>query len=78
VASRGQIEVTSARPLHSINGFRAMFDLRPSDDRTDPIDLRLFLRKNNQPLSETWIYQWTPPDARTRREALLQSGAKLD
>ena len=77
-ASRGQIEVTSARPLHSINGFRAMFDLRTTDDRTDPIDLRLFLRKNNQPLSETWIYQWTPPDPCARREALLQSGAKLD
>ncbi len=77
-ASRGQIEITSARPLDSINGFRAMFDLKPTDDRTDPIDLRLFLRKNNQPLSETWIYQWTPPDARKRREMLIEAGARLD
>jgi glucans biosynthesis protein len=77
-ASRGQIEITSARPLHSINGFRAMFDLRPNDNSTDPIDLRLFLRKNGQPLSEVWLYQWTPPDARKRREILIESGAKLD
>ena len=33
-ASRGQIEITSARPLHSINGWRAMFDLKPTDDST--------------------------------------------
>ncbi|MFL6547254.1 MAG: glucan biosynthesis protein [Povalibacter sp.] len=76
--SRGQIEITSARPLHSINGFRAMFDLRTTDDQTDPIDLRLFLRKNNQSLSETWTYQWTPPDAGVRRQMLIDAGARLD
>ncbi len=26
-ATRGQVEITSARPLHEINGWRAMFDL---------------------------------------------------
>lgn len=77
-ASRGTVEITSARPLHSIDGFRAMFDLKPPDDRTDPIDLRLFLRKNGQPLTETWIYQWTPPDAAARRTALIQAGARLE
>jgi len=73
--SRGQVEIASARPLQSVNGFRAMFDLRPPDDGTDPIDVRLFLRRNGQPLTETWIYQWTPPDARERRDALALSGA---
>jgi glucans biosynthesis protein len=77
-ASRGTVEITSARPLHSIDGFRAMFDLCPPDDRTDPIDLRLFLRKNGQPLTETWIYQWTPPDAAARRAALIQAGTRLE
>lgn len=59
-ASRGQIEITSARPLDSINGYRAMFDLVP-DDSLEPIDLRLQLKLGDQVLTETWLYQYTPP-----------------
>ena len=65
-ASRGKIEIASARPLYEINGIRVMFDLRP-DDGTEPIDLRLFLRLDQQALSETWIYQWTPPAPEDRK-----------
>lgn len=64
--SRGQVEITSARPLDSLRGYRAMFDLRPTDDSVAPVDLRLYLRANGQPLTETWIYQWTPPPAARR------------
>lgn len=66
-ASRGEIEITSARPLHSVRGYRATFDLKPPDDSVEPINLRLYLRANGQPLTETWLYQWTPPpkDQRT-------------
>ena len=66
-ATRGTIEVPSARPQHSIRGYRVMFDLRPADDSTEPVNLRVFLRAGDQPLTETWIYQWTPPppDKRT-------------
>ena len=60
-ASRGAIEITSARPQLEINGYRAMFDVRPTDDSKEPIDLRLYLQLDQQPLTETWIYQWTPP-----------------
>lgn len=60
-ASRGKVEIVSARPQYEVNGFRAMFDLRTTDDKLDPIDLRLFLRFNGEPLSETWLYQWVPP-----------------
>ena len=60
-ASRGTVELTSARPLHAIKGYRAIFDIRPPDDSTDPIDLRLFLKSVGQPLSETWVYQYNPP-----------------
>ncbi len=60
-ASRGTIELTSARPLKEINGYRAIFDLKPPDDSTDPIDLRMFLKSVGQPLSETWIYLYNPP-----------------
>jgi glucans biosynthesis protein len=66
-ASRGQIEITSARPLHAINGWRAIFDLKPTDDSTEPIDLRLFLSLNGQALTETWVYQYTPPPASARK-----------
>jgi glucans biosynthesis protein len=66
-ASRGQIEITSARPLRSINGWRAMFDLRPTDESTEPINLRLFLALNGEPLTETWIYQYNPPPADQRK-----------
>jgi glucans biosynthesis protein len=63
-ASRGQIEIPSARPLEAVQGYRAMFDLKPTDDSVAPVDLRLYLRANGQPLTETWLYQWTP-DRRT-------------
>jgi glucans biosynthesis protein len=59
--SRGQVEITAARPQLEINGYRAMLDLKPTDDSTEPIDLRLYLRIDGQPLTETWVYQWTPP-----------------
>jgi glucans biosynthesis protein len=53
-----------------IGGFRAMFDLKPTDESVEPIDIRLFLRHRRQPLTETWLYQWTPPSAQERRAAL--------
>ena len=59
--SRGEVEITSVRPLASIQGLRAMFDLKPTDTAQTPINLRMYLRVNGQPLTETWLYQWTPP-----------------
>jgi periplasmic glucans biosynthesis protein len=44
-----------------------MFDLKPIDDSTEPIDLRLYLRQGGQPLTETWLYQWTPPPLAERK-----------
>ena len=65
--SRGRTEIVSARPLHAIQGYRAMFDVVPPDNSTTQIDIRLFLRaKDGQPLTETWFYQWTPPPAAQR------------
>ena len=62
--SRGKIELPSVRPLKSVHGLRAMFDLRPMDNDATPINLRLYLRADGQALSETWLYQWTPPKVR--------------
>lgn len=64
--SRGEVEITSVRPLHEIDGLRAMFDLKLTDESIEPVNLRLFLRANNQVLSETWIYQYTPPSLADR------------
>lgn len=65
-ASRAQIEIASARPLASVAGYRAMFDLKPLDESLEPINLRLYLRAAGKTLSETWLYQWTPPPAAQR------------
>lgn len=67
-ASRGTLEITSARPLQAIDGWRAMFDLVP-DDSIEPINLRLFLTADGQPLTETWVYQYTPPPLDQRKLA---------
>ena len=60
-ASTGaRIETISARPLHAVRGFRALFDVVPTAS-TDPIELRLYLSCEGQSLTETWLYQWVPP-----------------
>lgn len=64
--SQGRVEIDSARPQHAINGYRAMFDLVPPEDSVEPINLRVYLEVDGQPLSETWMYQWTPPPMNER------------
>ena len=58
--SRGGIEIPSARPLDAINGYRALFDLKP-DDSIDPINLTAQLTLDGIPLTEAWFYQYSPP-----------------
>lgn len=65
-ASRGRIEIPSARPLRPLGEWRAMFDLVPPDESVEPINLRLYLALNGQPLTETWLYQYTPPPPQAR------------
>jgi len=64
--SRGGVEITSARPLASIKGYRAMFDLVP-DSSSEPIDITLVLRLDGETLTETWVYQYTPPPLNKRK-----------
>jgi periplasmic glucans biosynthesis protein len=68
--SRGQIEHVTAHYVEEFHGYRALFDVRPPDDSIEPIDLRLYLRINGRPLTETWIYLWTPPSLKDRKAAL--------
>jgi glucans biosynthesis protein len=69
-ASRGQIDIPPppmpvVQPLEAVRGLRAMFEFKPTDDSPAPVDLRLYLRADGQTLTETWLYQWTPPAQRT-------------
>ena len=70
-ASRGQTEHATAHFVPEFNGYRALFDIRPPDDGAESIDLRLYLRIHGRPLTETWIYQYTPPSIKDRKLALL-------
>lgn len=65
-ASSGRTELTSARPLESIHGIRAMFDVVPTDS-SEPITLRAYLSADGHALSETWLYEWMPPTLGDRR-----------
>ena len=58
-ASRGEILAPAARPIEELGGWRANFDLRA--DGPEPVDLRMVLRLGPRTLTETWVYQWTPP-----------------
>jgi len=67
-ASRGRIELSSARRIVPYpTQWRVAFDLALSNDIVDPVNLRLFLSLNGQALSETWLYQDTPPPPAQRK-----------
>jgi glucans biosynthesis protein len=63
-------EHVTAHYVEQIKGYRVLFDLRPADDSNDPIDMRMYLRIDGRPLTETWTYQWTPPPVKDRKAAL--------
>jgi glucans biosynthesis protein len=69
-ASHGQTEHVTAHYVEEIHGYRALFDVKPPEDGVEPIDLRLYLRVDGRPLTETWIYLWTPPSLKERKSAL--------
>jgi glucans biosynthesis protein len=68
--SRGMTEHVTAHYVEEFNGYRALFDVKPTDDLVEPINLRMYLSVEGRPLTETWIYQWTPPSAKERKAAL--------
>jgi periplasmic glucans biosynthesis protein len=63
-------EHVTAHYVDEFKGYRALFDVRPPDDSNEPVDLRLYLRIDGRPLTETWIYQWTPLSVKDRKAAL--------
>src|SRR5580692_4848039 len=69
--SRGTTtEHVTAHYVREFNGYRALFDVRPSDEVNDAVDLRMYLRIDGRPLTETWVYLWIPPSLKDRKAAL--------
>lgn len=59
--SRGKLGTSYNHPVvDQRERWRAVFDLEASG--REPVDIRAFLRRNGQPLTETWIYQFFPTD----------------
>jgi glucans biosynthesis protein len=57
-ASRGQVLRPTVRRHDASGGWRATFELRP--DAGEPIELRAYLKRGSETLTETWSYLWTP------------------
>jgi glucans biosynthesis protein len=59
-SSRGQFSYvfTEAVPNDVPGHWRAQFDF--AADGPEPVEMRLFLRLDGQPLSESWLYQYHP------------------
>ncbi|ATB38899.1 glucan biosynthesis protein D [Cystobacter fuscus] len=59
-ASSGQILRPIAQHNAATGGWRATFELVPAAGTPAPIELRCFLRRGTETLTETWSYPWTP------------------
>jgi periplasmic glucans biosynthesis protein len=57
-ASRGQVLHPRAEAHAVTGGFRAAFELLPDGD--GPVELRCFLKRGSETLTETWSYLWIP------------------
>ncbi|QPC41954.1 glucan biosynthesis protein D [Kaustia mangrovi] len=57
-ASRGTVSLIQAEPVPDTPLWRAVFDLKA--EGADPVEIRLYLRKGGEPLTETWLYQHLP------------------
>ncbi|WP_121173104.1 glucan biosynthesis protein [Kushneria sinocarnis] len=66
LASHGRTEVVSIGKLGPLDQWRVQFDWYPDSESTEPVTLRLYLHQQEQTLSETWLYQWVPPQPSDR------------
>ena len=58
-ASSGEISNTYAHPVvDQRENWRAFFDIGATGP--EPVDMRLYLRRGQQALTETWVYQYFP------------------
>ena len=59
-AARGTIDGDYVLQVVGTKHWRAFFDI--AVDGAAPVDIRAFLRYNDKPLSETWLFQFIPFD----------------
>jgi periplasmic glucans biosynthesis protein len=57
-APSGRIERQAVYPVVGTDKWRVMFDFTPASET--PIDIRAYLRKDGEALSETWLFQHIP------------------
>ena len=65
--SHGRVQDINVLVLPDIKGYRVTFDWYPTDDKDDPVDMRMFIRTSDRTLSETWLYPYFPPAADKRK-----------
>lgn len=58
-----RVEILYVQPLDS---YRILFDWYPENEKTEPVDMRLFLQCQGEAISETWLYVYLPPPADQR------------
>ncbi|MCM5703825.1 glucan biosynthesis protein [Larsenimonas salina] len=61
-ASHGKVDLEQAFRFDEADAYRAIFDWTPESDSTEPVTLRMYLAKDGKAVSETWLYQWVPPN----------------
>ncbi len=61
-AQRGRIDNVAAYPVVGAKKWRVLFDVKA--DGSEAVDLRMFLRRDGDALSETWVYQFFPQQSR--------------
>jgi len=57
-SSAGRISNAAVMSNSALHGLRASFELDPRD--ADIIELRLRIVRGDKPVTETWLYRWTP------------------
>jgi glucans biosynthesis protein len=57
-AEKAKIQNVVTQPNPAIGGWRLSFEL--SVEEKVPVELRASLMQENDPLSEVWVYRWTP------------------
>ena len=57
-ASAGKLSDVVVQPNPEIHGWRISFELAPGDARL--VDMHCILMNEQGPISENWIYRWTP------------------
>lgn len=64
--SAGTVKPISIRRLHHDHTYRVIFDSIPQVGNNKPINLHLSLINDQQTISESWFYQWTPDISEVR------------